>query len=248
MYLFYTLFAITFLTDPKDFDADYTRHSDVLHCTTLYAGGSDEPNVIEYMKRAEVTRSMGKMFHLTIIGFTVTARTVGARVKLTRRQLMLWGKHDEHVGLNCKDTEITNTTDATSSTMDSGQSDGFVKTKQLSLTTTKCTPGTQEAYVATSTSSREKRVPEMSDDVAGPVPYETRGFGSTAHITLGVSEGNSPVDTGIDLARIIECEACSKPPTCVLESGEQVRNFGNGTYAVYLHDPLVVKSLFSCVY
>lgn len=49
---------------------------------------------VKYMESKEVKSSVGKAFDLNIIGFVLTPRTFGARVKLTNEQLPLWAMDD----------------------------------------------------------------------------------------------------------------------------------------------------------
>ncbi|ELT88772.1 hypothetical protein CAPTEDRAFT_146466 [Capitella teleta] len=64
----------------------------ILHCTTFF-GGRNQEKSRQYGEKVE--GSLGKAFGLWVIGFTVTPRTISARLALTTQQMALWAKDDD---------------------------------------------------------------------------------------------------------------------------------------------------------
>ena len=63
----------------------------ILHCTAK-GGVSSDP---EYANRVDAYGALGAVSTLMVVGFVITPRTFGARVKLSQDQLNLWGNMDD---------------------------------------------------------------------------------------------------------------------------------------------------------
>nr|CAD7455020.1 unnamed protein product [Timema tahoe] len=63
----------------------------MLHCTAKFCLGGKVPGSSEYASKEEVVDSCGRSYPLQIVGLLMTPRTFGARVKLEKEQLTLWG-------------------------------------------------------------------------------------------------------------------------------------------------------------
>lgn len=65
-----------------------------LHTTSKFTARGETEGAKEYITSPLVRQSLGKCFRLCIIGFVITTRTIGARLKLTEKQLELWAQND----------------------------------------------------------------------------------------------------------------------------------------------------------
>lgn len=76
----------------------YTRENpeEVLHCTAMYNGvyPNYSPGAEEYSEKQLVKDSVNQVSTLHSIGWILTPRTFGARIKLTNDQLLLWNQND----------------------------------------------------------------------------------------------------------------------------------------------------------
>ncbi|XP_057366195.1 2',3'-cyclic-nucleotide 3'-phosphodiesterase-like isoform X2 [Daphnia carinata] len=76
----------------------YTREKpeEVLHCTAMFNGvyPNYSPGAEEYSEKQQVKDSVNQVSTLHSIGWILTPRTFGARIKLTNDQLLLWNQND----------------------------------------------------------------------------------------------------------------------------------------------------------
>jgi 2',3'-cyclic-nucleotide 3'-phosphodiesterase len=86
-----------FIAGELSFTFLYPNQRSKLHCTAFFGGKGrgQDPYINTYAKDRNVIEAMGKMHELTIIGFTMTLNTVGARVLLSDEELLLWYKDDD---------------------------------------------------------------------------------------------------------------------------------------------------------
>ncbi|KAG0724170.1 2',3'-cyclic-nucleotide 3'-phosphodiesterase [Chionoecetes opilio] len=66
----------------------------VLHATACITKKGKAKNAKEYMAKEAVKNSLGKVFPLHIIGFVMTPRTFGVRLRLEEEALEVWGMDD----------------------------------------------------------------------------------------------------------------------------------------------------------
>lgn len=204
----------------------------ILHCTANYCGTADKPGDVDYAKRQEVRNACGKAYSLQVVGFLVTPRTFGARIKLGRSALTLWNQDDD---------ERPRTT--------AGFFDLAHSMEHLNLT---------DKMVSKSQKQRQRRslcntTLHWSQDQNDPA-YKfrpTRGRGSRAHLTLGCSGTTQPVQTGLDLIELVQCEKRANQnvpsPSFRVHKGIAASH-GDGLWAIYLDRPIIVQALFSCYY
>ena len=97
----------------KDYYNKDNSSSETLHCTTFFSKRGHVKSSEQYASQDVVRRSLGKAHTLSVVGFVITGRTVGARVALTPRQARLWGK-DDHEGATSRthDNAFTVITDS----------------------------------------------------------------------------------------------------------------------------------------
>ncbi|XP_033628527.1 2',3'-cyclic-nucleotide 3'-phosphodiesterase-like isoform X1 [Asterias rubens] len=195
----------------------------LLHCTSFFSNYGNRTGSKQYATSSAVKQNTGGAYNLSIIGFLITPQTFGARLRLTKDELALWGVD------NSKEADKTHTESNVGSR-------SWVKTNK----------------VITARTSDTLNVDKPVSCPKGWRPQEfspTCGPGSRAHLTLGLGVNISAVQTGIDLNLIIQQEllARDKPkdiPTLQLAGGI-ARCYGEGNWAIYLEKPLKVGALFS---
>ncbi|XP_028674528.1 2',3'-cyclic-nucleotide 3'-phosphodiesterase [Erpetoichthys calabaricus] len=79
----------------KPIDFETFHHEGPLHCTTKYCDYGSAEGASEYSEKKAVKDNYGAAFKLAIEALFITPRTLGARVKLTKDQLLLWPEDDE---------------------------------------------------------------------------------------------------------------------------------------------------------
>ena len=199
------------------------RSSSQLHCTAFYGGGRDQAakdRQREYAYRDIVQRSMGKTFTLHVIGFVFTPRTIGARIHLNYRQLLLWAN----------DADTRGSSLATPGLDDPQQAGASCSLPLDENIPSSVTPSTS---VATMLKERPRFQP-------------ITGRGSRAHLTLLVAPGVSAVTTGDDLDDIVEMEEADAGRGRWYEvEGGALKYYGEGRGVIYMDKPMRVSTLFS---
>lgn len=209
-----------------------------LHATACVTRRGKEQNAMEYINSEVVRNSMGKCFSLHIIGYVITPRAFGARLRLGESALELWGMND---------IEIEPEEHHSYSTVDSGNKrDSSSNTIEI-------------------LNSKEEEVTNLPPACLDTVPsqvkeqrfYPTSGKGSRAHLTLGCAAGVHAKVTGFDLIKVIsheqehkteeDCNDTQKLERYDIPSGV-LTCYGEGVWVVYPEQEVVVKSLFSGYY
>ncbi|XP_071552930.1 2',3'-cyclic-nucleotide 3'-phosphodiesterase-like isoform X3 [Panulirus ornatus] len=224
----------------------------VLHATAKFTGRGKMEGAVEYIGSSFVKGAIGRCFKLHIIGFVITPRTFGARLRLFGDQLELWGNDDY------EDPPAYVTQWATpvkydrepekeqEEILDNMQHDG----EQTSLE--------NEEKVADACHPSVTVIDaELKEDRFHP----TWGRGSRAHLTLGCAPGVKPVNTGFDLMNVVRCEQrvqdevwlteselCEQKVETYLINGGVLRTYGEGMWVLYPEKEIVVTSMFSACY
>ncbi|XP_074663185.1 2',3'-cyclic-nucleotide 3'-phosphodiesterase-like [Tubulanus polymorphus] len=94
-------FNVTPGFDLSTYYSDMTKYSMPLHVTAMFCGRGTVPECSTYEQRRAVREALGSFYVIEVVGFLLTPRTLGARVRLTERQLPLWAQNDTDG--NCKD-------------------------------------------------------------------------------------------------------------------------------------------------
>jgi 2',3'-cyclic-nucleotide 3'-phosphodiesterase len=202
----------------------------MLHCTSKFCSFGDVPRSFEYICNEDVLEGCGQCYRLCIVGFVMTPRTFGARVKLGKEELKLWDQ--ESASQSSRLPSLTSSVKPLShnSTYQNHIVCHNVRGKQWF-------PHCQATLVCSE---------EME-----PSFQPTRGKGSRAHVTLGCAEGVAAVITGYDLLEVIECEATpeitSKCRTFSLPRG-WLRDYGKSRWVLYMCRQITVSSLFTGCY
>ncbi len=198
----------------------------LLHCTTFFSKYGNQTGSKQYATSSRVKQNTGGAYNLSIIGFLITPRTIGARLSLTQDELALWGGDSVEGAISAEKNHEESNVDPRS----------WVNSNN----------------VITSHTFDELNRDKVVSCPKGWRPQKfspTCGLGSRAHLTLGVGVGISAVQTGIDLNTIIqkELQAVKKTidiPTLQLADGI-ARCYGEGNWAIYLKRPLKVGALFT---
>lgn len=200
----------------------------MLHVTSKFTARGKAEGAQEYITSPVVKESLGKCFRLCIIGFVITPRTIGARLKLTEEQLELWAKNDDED----PPTTVTGSEVIKGNKPEESNSTEENKSRNSSV----CVPTVT-------------RVERCSTERFHP----TSGKGSRAHLTLATAPNVKPVTTGLDLIRAVRSEQralkCDNqnPETYAIDGGI-LKNYGDGVWVVYPQCEVLVSSLFSAFY
>lgn len=224
----------------------------ILHATAKFTARGKPEGAMEYITSSLVKSAMGRCFQFHIIGFVITPRTFGARLRLTEDQLELWGNDDY------EDPPASATQWATPTKYEresEKQQEEFPDNMEQD--------GEQTIF-----ENEEKVVPaccptisvidaELKEDRFHP----TWGKGSRAHLTLACAPGVKPVNTGFDLINVIRCEQrvreeewLTEPELCEQKvetypiNGGVLRTYGEGSWVLYPEKEIVVTSMFSACY
>lgn len=205
----------------------------VLHATAFVAKKGKAKNAKEYMAKDVVQDSMGKTFPLHIIGFVLTPRTYGVRLRLGEEALELWGMDDHEVELG-----------DTGSAPAAGQQPAK---DQVSLGDTNLKRGSCRSTLRTGESQLHRsRFHPTSDR------------GSRAHLTLGCAPQVHAKVTGFDLMKVVFFEQKVVKKEDPEESSEmfesfsipegELRTYGDSIWVIYPEKEILVSSLFSAFY
>lgn len=175
-----------------------------------------------------------KVSALHSIGWILTPRTFGARIKLTENQLLLWNQNDT----------------------EGNPPQSVVDTKKATSLIT-----LQRSYVGFKENSTDQD-PDVMGTFIKIVIYAivsvilvnfpsgnfqpTSGKGSKAHLTLGCAPGVAAVTTGYDLVDLIRLEGInsSEVKTYDLSTGGWLRHYGEGQWVFYPTKQFLLESTF----
>lgn len=170
------------------------------------------------------------------IGWILTPRTFGARIKLTESQLLLWNQNDTEG--NPKQRSVKENT--------KGSSLYYQYERLLNKeNTTDQDPNVlgicYSSFNNTFPRPNSKRRLLFSGNF-----QPTSGFGSKAHLTLGCSPGVEAVTTGYDLVDLIHLEGLNRSDvtTYDLPGGGWLRNYGEGQWVFYPTKQWLLESTF----
>ncbi|XP_069698373.1 2',3'-cyclic-nucleotide 3'-phosphodiesterase-like [Periplaneta americana] len=226
---------LTHSSDVKDIYKYYAMPESckggMLHCTSKYCSFGEVPGSFEYATSKEVLEGCGQCYELCIVGFVMTPRTFGARVKLGKEELKLWDQED---------CESPTSKGISSST-------GYRPFPRNSTY--------QNPIVSVSTKDKpwfpHCQATLVCSEELKPSFQPTKGKGSRAHVTLGCAEDVTAVTTGYDLCEVIECEGnpeiVSKCRTFSLPRG-WLRDYGKSRWVLYMCRQITVSTVFTGSY
>lgn len=225
-------FIFVFVSDLLNFFAQGLVADRLLHATSKFTARGKSIGANEYINSPAVKQSLGKEFKLCIVGFIITTRTIGARIKLSKEHLELWSNDDhEDPPVTLMNSEVLKKYQLSHSNSDrSKEKSKFSKYRNSSVCLSTVT----------------KRKIFCDEDRFCP----TSGKGSRAHLTLACTPGIKPVTTGFDLILAVRCEQRihggenQKAETYKIDGGV-LMNYGEGIWVVYPNSEVLVSSLFS---
>ena len=161
---------------------------------------------------------MGRASSLTIAGFILTPRTLGARVMLTRDQLSVYHQNDL---------------------------ESFTVLPPPMNNSRRQPPPSQDILSNTQTAdirSCEPTLRPLEDTEAGDIVGEVRG--RRAHITLATGPGVKPVQTGLDQLDTLLAVSSGQVTRHQLGGGA-LHGVGQGRWVITLDSPLTVKTVYT---
>ncbi|CAM6053581.1 unnamed protein product [Sphagnum tenellum] len=197
-------------------------NKEMLHCTAKFCG------TMGYATKEEVVRSLGRVFDLSIVGFVITKRTFGVRIKLGEEELELWDRDDNE---ESPDKLIK------SGKREMGKMAAGKKVADFS----------EDAGAESLMSGNHLKEADLSDDddVRRFRPLSIRG--RRAHITLGTYTGVKPVTTGLDALEVARAEEAGLEATSfeIGKKGTVLRRYALGWWVIYPKERQVVQAIFT---
>ncbi|CAG0881872.1 unnamed protein product [Darwinula stevensoni] len=207
---------------PEDMMKYYQRmEPELLHCTAMFSGRGKVPGSREYERKSEVENALGQAFHLHMIGFFITSRSFGIRVKLTEDQLNVWAQNDF-------EEEIPALPTRSKHTRRNSDQNPVVLEPRASLISV-----------------------QQSQEVMAHRMRPLKSEGRRAHITLAFKPGERPMCTGFDAMKVAEFEGRdSQTDLCKVYQvpGGILCSYGKGIWVIYPEIQYVAISLFAGFY
>lgn len=227
-----------------------SNHNGMLHCTAKYFGSSPDESAQAYFR--DVKGNITMSFETTVIGIVFTPRTFGARLKLSQKQLELWGGDDDE---KAKVKTTLKTENASSndeydqiSSLNSAMAQHSLQCDLNDLATTDAKPQMKKKSARYFPNSQASLVYLTQKSEDEPDFHPVSGRGSRAHMTLGIAPGESAVTTGYDLLEVVKLEEEEKKwPTHPTSRG-WLRDYGESRWVLYMNNKITVESLFAGVY
>ncbi|CAF3350356.1 unnamed protein product [Rotaria sp. Silwood1] len=234
--------------------ANLNVQTKILHCTMKFIGKVTDQSRKDYTNYAAnrlISHSLGKMFQAYIVGFTITPRTLSARLLFPDRHTWaLWDQDDNELPKKEASSQIV--------TSDNKKSRPYRRNNKSKLTTTD-NLNTNDDYDTSMVKSLADDDILLVDKVLfSNIPekitflHPTFGYLSRAHLTCGVAPGISASQTGHDIIEMIQKESdVIQKDTPIPESNDEqtvMRFFGNGRCIVYLKEPIPIETIFSGYY
>ena len=247
-----------------------------LHVTAMFCRHGREPGSKQYHRCQDVRDACGKVYSMKVIGFVITPRTLGARVRLDSACLSLWGQDDEEglapaSGVNASGIS-TGDVSRQMSDVNGDVSENIGGKCSSNITITRGDSGVIDrssfdedweaeasqsnlSFLESNTTGTLRETSELDLREYEILPntsrfYPTAGFGSRAHVTLGCAAGVTPVQTGLDQINVIKRErkALSYTDITYQLDGAVMRYYGNGCCVVYLDKEIDCEAMFAGFY
>ena len=225
------------------------------HVTACFVNEGKTPWYGSYIRNANPDKAAGKISEIEIIGWFVTPRTIGARIKLSAAQLKLWGKKDSII----KQGRGTCRANAQYGAIAVGASNVAVARAITGRIKTSSTYTSINKQKKLPSSNFEESFSKLTLSVSQPNLGEEKRLGAkylsptydtscTAHITLGCREGTPAKQTGYDLKDIATCELGNGPVFELARQSKLIRSYGAGRWMCYNETPLKIPVIFSGYY
>jgi hypothetical protein len=228
-----------------------TAQTKILHCTVKFIGKITDQSRRDYTDYAGnrlVSHLLGKMCRGYIVGFTITPRTLGARLYFPDRHTWaIWSQDDNE--------PPAKETPPQAASGNNKKNRSFGRNNKSKITTTDNSNLNDDDNTSMVRSLADDdlllvdRVLTSNETEQISFLHPTFGFLSRAHLTCGVAPGTSASQTGLDMIEMIKKESDSLQRNIPIpESNDQrtvMKFFGNGQCIVYLKEPIPIETIFS---
>ncbi|CAF1257518.1 unnamed protein product [Adineta steineri] len=228
----------------------------ILHCTVKFIGKNTDQSRNEYTNYAAnrlVSHLLGKICPGYIVGFTITPRTLGARLLFPNRNVWsIWGQ-DDNESPKKESSSHTNNNNYDNSSNNNKKQRPFHRNNKSKITTTDNfnTNDDENASMVRSVDDVllvDKIIPTNESEQISFL-HPTFGFLSRAHLTCGVAPDISAAQTGHDMTEMIKKESdYIHRNTPTPESNDErtvMKFFGEGHCIVYLKEPIPIDTVFT---
>ncbi|XP_050394518.1 2',3'-cyclic-nucleotide 3'-phosphodiesterase [Patella vulgata] len=253
----------------KDYFPEHPKRK-ILHCTSRYVGKGRAEGGKEYHQREDVQNSYGKVFIVTLYGFIITDKTLGARIHLPQEALVLFDNPEERqrdMASSPLKSQVSPRKTSRHSPLKSPVSPRKTP-KQSPLkppvpprkqfdTNAKfdeCIRGISLLKTSSSQSKENLSLKSESKDVAAITTLfplvRPKSRGRAAHMTLGIADKIQSKQTTIDLLDICDIEkSSSATPHDFQHVREGKSRFYDDSHCcIYLDKPYNIPVLFSGSY
>ncbi|CAF2510651.1 unnamed protein product [Rotaria sp. Silwood2] len=232
--------------------ANMSVQTKILHCTMKFIGKVTDQTRKDYTNYAAnrlISHSLGKMFRAYIVGFTITPRTLGARLLFPDcHTWALWDQDDNELPKKESSSQI--------GTSDNKKSRPFRHNNKSKVTTaTTDNLNINDDYdtsMVRSLADDDILLVDkvLTSNISEKVTFlhPTFGYLSRAHLTCGVAPGINASQTGHDIIEMIQKESdIIQKNFPIPESNDErtvMRFFGNGRCIIYLKEPIPIETIF----
>ena len=201
------------------------------HVTAAYLKGVI-PESRNYLQNKFVSKTIGTLQDIKIIGWCITPNSIFGRVLLENHHKGLWSRDDAFDG---KKPKLP-----LESIFAFGKA--ALEKKQKSY---------EPLFVKLDVNKDDNNVFKFSFFSSNfPEHYISPNFsvGSTAHLTVGVTDNNKPVKAKDDLVYILLQELNRAPNLSFEFQDHLLRCYDHNYWVIYLNEPIIVKALFCGTY
>ena len=218
------------------FEVFHTKNSssstNMSHVTAAYLKEGDIPKSMNYLRNKTDSNTIGTLQDIKIIGWCITPKSVFGRVLLGNHQKDLWSRDD---AFDEKKPKLS-----LESIFAFGKT--ALERKQKSY---------EPLFVKLDVNKDDDNVFKFSFfNNNFPEHYISPNFsvGSTAHLTVGVTNNNKPVKAKDDLVYILLQELNRAPNLSFEFQDHMLRCYDHNYWVMYLSKPITVKALFCGAY
>ncbi|CAF3566125.1 unnamed protein product [Rotaria sordida] len=228
----------------------------ILHCTMKFIGKITDQSRKDYTNYAAnhlISHSLGKMFRAYIVGFTITPRTLAARLLFPDRHAWaLWDQDDNELP---KNESAASSSSSQIVTNDNKKSRPHRRNNKSKITTTDNLNTNDDYNTSMVRSLGDDDIllvdKVLTSNISEKISFlhPTFGYLSRAHLTCGVAPGINASQTGSDILDMIKKESdIIEKNIPIPESNDErtvMKFFGNGNCIVYLKEPIPIETIFS---
>ncbi|KAK6194697.1 hypothetical protein SNE40_000281 [Patella caerulea] len=242
----------------------------IVHCTSRYVGKGRAEGGKEYHQKEDVQKSYGKVFIVTLYGFIITDKTLGARIHLPQEALVLFDNPEERqrdMASSPLKSPVSPSKTSRHSPLKSPVSPRKTpkrsplkpqvplrKPSDANANFDECIRGISLLKTPSSQAKDDLSLKSESKDVAAITklfPFvRPKSRGRAAHMTLGTADKIQSKQTAIDLLDICDIE---KSSPAIPQDFERVKEGKSRLYddshcCIYLDKPYNIPVLFTGSY